>query len=80
MIDNYIVRRPKVRWNACFDLKATVYEIIVATNLCTSQKEGKIVGKKRGRYEIFVDIGNANGKVTTRQATRHTDCREQYVL
>lgn len=62
MIDNYIVRRPKVCWNACFNLKATVYRsLLQLTGI--SQKEGKIVGKKRERYdEVFVDIGNASSK------------------
>lgn len=83
MIDNYIVRRLKVRWNVRFNLKATVYRSLLQLT-CISRKEGKIVRKKRERYEVLVDIGNASSEATTRQVTRqvtqHTDCREQYVL
>lgn len=79
MIDNYIVRRPKVRWNVCFNPKVTVYRSLLQLT-CISQKEGKIVKKKRERYEVFVDIGNASSEATTRQVTQRTDCREQYVL
>lgn len=78
-IDEYIVRRPKVRWNVCFNLKATVYGSLLQLT-CISQKEEKIMGKKRERYEVFVDTGNANSKATTRHVTQHTDWREQNVL